>query len=108
MQRFHDETWDYRADMVNKFEDDRLNKISELFLYHEKPEYLDPKIKRKIDYILSSRITSVERQRWRTLDSAINELNKVQLNNSYPAKKTDAIEDLLHRISKEHTEMNSK
>ena len=108
MQRFHEESWDYRADMVNKFSDDRLNKISEMYMYHEKPDLLDSKIRRKIDYILSSRITSVERQRWRTIDNAINELNKIQLNNSYPAKKTDAIEDLLHQISKKHTTMMEK
>ena len=81
---FYDKQWNavgkYGTGCIyDRIKEKILDLGGELFLNHEKPEYLDPKIKRKIDYILSSRITSVERQRWRTLDSAINELNKVQL-----------------------------
>ena len=91
--------------LAEKFNDSRLEKLSKHILFHEKPELLDQKEKEKIAYNLAARVTSANKQPWRTIDDAIRELASGKVTGKLSHKEMDQYEDFYQKISSDCTKI---
>jgi hypothetical protein len=105
MELFHEGLWDDKASISKKFKDSRLEELSKRILFHEKPELLDQKEKEKIAYNLAARVTSSNKQPWRTIDDAIRELASGKVTGKLSHKEMDQYEDFYQKISSDCTKI---
>ena len=105
MELFSEGMWDDRAYYINKFKDPRLQELSELIIFHEKPELLNEKNRKRIDCHLATRAVSSKKQQWRTIDNAIKELESEKFKSLASLDQQNQYEDFYQKLSLTYTKI---
>ena len=99
MELFSNGMWDDRVYYINKFKDSRLQELSELIIFHEKPELLKEKNRKKTECHLATRVVSSNKQQWRTIDHAIKELDSEKFKSLASLDEQNQYEDFYQKLS---------
>ena len=78
MKQFHDEDWENRNIIKNKFSDERLTYFANLLIYEEKPEILEKSIVKSIKKSLSKKLLSQNKEKWLTLYDAYKKIDDLR------------------------------
>ena len=78
MKQFHNEDWENRNIIKNKFSDERLTYFANLLIYEEKPEILEKSIVQSIKKSLSKKLLSQNKEKWLTLYDAYKKIDDLR------------------------------
>ena len=75
MEVFHQSAWTERAAIASVFEDPRLRELGMRLIYTERPDVLDPQLRRKFEIEFARRLVGTNRSTpWLTLPEAIEQV----------------------------------